>query len=445
MRTVPMLWAVLMLSGCAVGPVFAPPRIDLPDRYALIAPVSAPRAEDVRWWENFNDPVLNRLVDETLAGNLDLAEAQARLREAEALERRDGVLISGDGEINASAASRDAAEQANAEITANIGLAGEQRQRARGAAQRRAAAQLDELEARRSVLAELTIAYVDLRFAQRSLELLNQDLASRQRTLGDINTLLEAGETTQLDVLRAESLVTETRSQVPNLVASVVRQRNRISTLMGRPVGMIGVDLGYAGAQPDPHLTASPGVPADLLRARNDIRRAERLYAAAVSDLGAAEAARYPSLRLRGSILAPLHGGSSTESLLAGLTMPIFNQPALAASADAAKARVDQTYLQWRQSVLRAVEEVENAQANLQASIRTTREAQRLLDLNRRSLDLSRELLSSRGAITVLDVLDRERAVSDARALHARSLRDQAADFVSLRTALGQGHPFEIE
>lgn len=445
MRTAPMVWAVLMLSGCTVGPVFSPPTIDLPDRYALLAPVSEPRAEDIQWWQNFNDPVLNRLVDETLSGNLDLAEAQARLREAEALERRDGVLISGDGEVNASAASRSVAEQANAEITANIGLAGEQRWSAKGATQRREAAQLGELEARRSVLAELSIAYVDLRFAQRSLEILNQDLASRQRTLRDINTLLAAGETTQLDVLRAESLVSETRSQVPNLTAGVVRQRNRISTLLGQPVGMLDIDLGYAGAQPNPHLVAQPGAPADLLRARNDIRQAERLYAAAVSDLGAAEAARYPSLRLRGAILAPINGGSTTESLLAGLTMPLFNQPALAATADAAQARVNQTYLQWRQSVLSAVEEVENAQADLQSSISTTREAQRLLDLNRRSLDLSRELLSNRGAITVLDVLDRERAVSDARALQARSLRDQAVDFIILRTALGQGHAIETE
>jgi len=434
-----------MLSGCTVGPVFAPPKIDLPDRYALLAPVSEARAEDVQWWKNFNDPLLTRLVEETLSGNLDLAEAQARLREAEALARRDAVLISGDGEVNASGASRSAAEQANAEITADIGLAGEQRWRSKGAEQRREAARFDELEARRSVLAELSVAYVDLRFAQRSLEILNQDLQSRQRTLRDINTLLAAGETTQLDVVRAESLVSETRAQVPNLTAAVVRQRNRISTLMGRPVGMLDVDLGYRGSQPNPHLKAQPGAPADLLRARNDIRQSERLYAAAVSDLGVAEAARYPSLRLRGAILAPLHGGSTTRSLIAGLTMPLFNQPALAASADAAQARVNQAYLQWRKVVLVAVEEVENAQADLQASIATTREAQRLLDLNRQSLDLSRELLSNRGSITVLDVLDRERALSDARALHARSLRDQAVDYIILRTALGQGHPIEGE
>lgn len=445
MRTAHRIWAALMLSGCTVGPVFAPPQIALPDRYAVLAPVSPAAQEDLAWWRNFDDPVLNSLVEAALAGNLEIAEAQARLREAEALARRDAVLVSGDGEVTASGASRSSAEQATGEVSANIGLAGEQRRRAQAAERRREAAQFGELEARRAVLAELGIAYVDLRFAQRSLEIQNLDLRSRLRTLNDIRTLLDAGETTQLDLVRAESLVAETRARGPALSASVVRQRNRISTLLGQPVGMLAVDLGYGGSQPGPRLRGAPGVPADLLRARNDIRQAERLYAAAVSDLGAAEAARYPSLRLRGTITAPLNGGSSTESLIAGLVVPLFDQPALAATADAARARVNQAYLQWRSAVLSAVEEVENAQAGLQASIATTGEARRLLELNRESLDLSRDLLSSRGAITVLDVLDRERALSEARALLARSLRDQAVDYITLRTALGQGHTLDGE
>jgi multidrug efflux system outer membrane protein len=192
-------------------------------------------------------------------------------------------------------------------------------------------------------------------------------------------------------------------------------------------------------------MRAVTGVPADLLRARPDIRQTERLYAAAVSDLGAAEAARYPSLSLRGVISVPLGGGAGSESLAAGLNMPLLNQSALAASADAAKARVNLAYLAWQAAVLAAVEEVENAQANLHASGQVLAEAQGLVDLNRRALALSREVLTSRGAITVLDVLDRERTLSAARALVARSLRDQAADYIILQTVIGQGHLLAAE
>lgn len=439
MRNVPMIWAVLVLSGCGAGPVFTPPTINLPDRYSLIAPVSAPKDEDVQWWLHFNDPILTHLVEQGLTGNLDLAEAEARLREAEALARRDGVLLSGDGNLSVTGVSGDS-DQSNAGVTAKIGLAGERRWSAKAAGQRLESAQFNRVEAQRQILAEISIAYMDLRFFQRSRENSLKDLRSRQRTEHDLQTLLDAGEATQLDLVRARSLVVETQAAIPRLEAEIVRQRNRISTLLGVPVGTLNVDLGYRGSQPDAKLIAAPGVPADLLRARPDIRRAERLYAAAVSDVGAAEAARYPSLSLSGLITAPLSGGSNSETLVAGLSVPLFDQPGLIASADAAKARVQLSYLQWYRAVLSAVEEVENAQAALQASIETTRRTSKLVSLNRESLDLSRDLLKNRGAITVLDVLDRERSLSEAQNQLARTIRNQAVEYITLRVALGQGH-----
>ena len=125
----------------------------------------------------------------------------------------------------------------------------------------------------------------------------------------------------------------ETQSEIPQLDASIVQSRNRLSTLLGKPVGALPIDLGYRGAQPMPQNVAELGVPADLLRARPDIRQAERLYAAAVSDVGVADAARYPSLRLSGLITAPLGGGQDVTSFVAGLVMPVFNQPAAKAAS----------------------------------------------------------------------------------------------------------------
>jgi multidrug efflux system outer membrane protein len=387
------------------------------------------------WWQHFNDPLLAGLVDTALADNLDLATTNARLREAAAVARRDGNRLAGGADLGTSLS--DFGDSATLGVTAQIGLAGEERWRAAGAAQRLEAARFDVQSAQRSLLAELGVAYVDLRFSQASLVSRRQDLESRQRTLADVRRLLDAGLATQLDLLRAQSLVSETQAQIPALFATMVRQRNRISTLLGQPVGNLPVDLGYQGRQPAPAMRAVTGVPADLLRARPDIRQAERLYAAAVSDLGAAEAARYPSLSLRGTVTAPLQNG---QSLIAGLSMPLFNQPALAASVDAADARVDQAYLNWQRAVLSAIEEVENGQASLQASTAELAEARNLVDLNRRALDLSRNLLSTGGSITVLDVVDRERSLSDARLRLARSQRDQAINYIILQTVIGVGH-----
>ena len=433
MRSVAMIWAVLALSGCAVGPVFTPPEMALPDRYARLEPVSRASAADMRWWQHFNDPLLTHLVDTAVAGNVGLAEARARLDEAAAIARRDGNRLSGDADLTLS-------DEASLGVSAEIGLAGEQRWRAQGSAQRLEAAQFDAQAARRALLAEVGVAYVDLRFAQASLASRQQDLASRKQTLDEIRRLLDAGAATQLDLLRAQTLVSETTTQIPALTADVLRQRNRISTLLGHPVGSLPIDLNYPGTQPKPAMREVRGVPADLLRVRPDIRQAERLYAAAVSDMGAAQAARYPSLSLRGAVTAPLDGGDRGGTFMAGLAMPLFNQPALAASVDIADARVNQAYLRWQRAVLAAIEEVESAQADLQASVAEQAEAAHLVDLNRNALDLSRQLLTNRGTITVLDVLDRERALSVARAGLARSQRDQAIDYIVLQTVVGHGH-----
>ena len=206
----------------------------------------------------------------------------------------------------------------------------------------------------------------------------------------------------------------------------MIRQRNRLSTLVGRTVGDLGIDLTYPGNQPLPKSSGSLGVPADLLRLRPDIRQTERLYAAALADMTAAEAARYPTLSLNGVIRAPLSGGEASRSLAAGLTLPVFSQGALAADVRAANARADGALAQWRGVVLTAVEQVENALASLQAAYRSADAAKKSVALNTRTLALTRDLLETGGDVTVLDLLDRERDVSNARGSLAQSRRDVA-------------------
>lgn len=439
MRVASFLCAGLVLTACSVGPEYRPPTTDLPDRYSILAPVTKAGTSDLEWWRDFNDPVLDRLVARALSDNISIAEARERVAEAAAEARRAGVPLSGDGTTTVRDNSRGT-DTTSAGLSAAYNLAGRAIWAGRAASQRLDAAEIGVEEARRLLLAELGSTYIELRFLQESLTTRNQDLASRQRTLRDLNRKLELGEGTRLDTLRARALIFETQADIPQVGARIVQQRNRISTLLGVPVGSLGIDLGYTGAQPQPTGATVPGVPADLLRARPDIRIAERQYAAAVSDMGEAEAARYPSLTLSGAITAPLNGGSSTESLAAGLVLPVFDQPALAASADAAESRSRQAYLQWRRTVLLAVEQVENQLAALQAARQAVAASRQLVALNREALSVSRDLLAQGGNATVLDVIDRERSLSAARATHAADIRDLALAHVNLRTALGIGH-----
>lgn len=436
MRPFVLLGAGLALSGCTVGPVYQTPQETLPDRYSLLVPV--PDAADRVWWRAFQDPVLDQLVERALSESLSLAQAQQRIYEAEAAARRDGMRF--DVSTNLSVTSVfDGPDTAG--ISAGLGLDvfGGRQRRAEAALARLEAAQAGAEDATRLLMSELVLAYVQLRFSQQSILLRQKDLRSRRRTLRDISTLVDSGAATRLDRLRAQALVAETEARLPQLTADVARQRNRITTLLARPAGTLGVDLAHSGRQPAPAGLTAPGVPADLLRRRPDIRQAERLYAAAISEIGAAEAARFPSLSLNGDITSPLGGGAEVRSLSAGIVLPLLQQRELAGQADVARARANQAYLQWRLSVLTAVEEVENALAAIGASGQAVRAARKVVRFNEEALVLSRQLLDTSGQITVLDLLDRERAVSAAREELARALRDYAADYIALNISLGLG------
>ena len=301
--------------------------------------------------------------------NLSIKEAQARLRESAAnLRGASGAIWTGSGQVDGRFPDQGS-ESLDATLSGDINLAGEGRRRVESAKSRLEAAQLNGVEAQRQVLSELSSAYIDLRFFQSIRQTREQDIVSRQRTLRDIQTQLSSGEATRLDELRAKSLLTETRSEIPQINASIIQQQNRIAALLGTTKDSMPIDIRYHGRQPLPRQVAEIGVPADLLRARPDVRSAERAYAAAVSDVAAAKAARYPRLQLSGLISIPLDGGSSNSTLITGLILPVFNQPALAAEVDAADARVEQAYLQWRQAILGAIEEVENAQIQLSSSL----------------------------------------------------------------------------
>ncbi len=189
----------------------------------------------------------------------------------------------------------------------NLDPFGRERREADAALERLEAAQFNLKDAQLAVASEVMLAYVDLRFFQQALVFRMQDLKSRNASLEATRSLLQEGAATRLDEIRFEALVAETRAEIPGLSSDIKRQENRIATLLGTVPQNLDVDLRYAGEQPYPATIAEIGVPADLLRRRPDIRAAERNYAAAVSEVNAAEAARYPSLTLSG-ISRPVGG-----------------------------------------------------------------------------------------------------------------------------------------
>jgi multidrug efflux system outer membrane protein len=233
-------------------------------------------------------------------------------------------------------------------------------------------------------------------------------------------------------------------ADIPRLSSDITRQENRIATLLGTVPQNLRINLDYKGRQPYPAKISDVGVPADLLRRWPDIRVAERNYAAAVPEINAAEAARYPRLILTGDISTPLEGsGGNIRGAGAGLNVPVFNQPGLAAQVDVNTSRVAQAYLQWSQLVLASVADVETALTAVRRSREEVEVAQNSLRLNLEALELNQQLFTNSGTITVVDILDAERSVTAARTTLALATRGHATEVVTLYTALGIG--FEKE
>jgi len=429
---------VVALSACSIGQVYHSPTMQLPDRYARLAPLPVVPADQQDWWKSFHDPVLNQLIARGLSDSVTMAQAKARLAEAEALSRSAGNTVAGNLNLSVQKGSGTSVDETAGAL--GLSLSPGARSRAEAAMERLQAAGYGVQNARLTLLQNLAQDYIDLRFYQASLRQQYSDLASRRRTLHGIETLLSAGSATKLDKLRSQALIAQTETQIPQISAQIVKQSSRIATLLGVPAGALNIDLRGVGTQPLPRGQAALGVPADLVRRRPDIRQAERNYAAAVSDVNVAEAARYPSLTLSGQIVAPFDGAlKGSQSLGAGLVLPLFNQPGLAANVNVAQARADQAYQAWRLAVLSGVEQVSTALASVSASRRAVAMASYAVSLNTEALTLSRELLDSHGDVTVLDLLDRERAIADARSSLAQTRRAYATDFISLHVALGLG------
>ncbi|WP_170311781.1 efflux transporter outer membrane subunit [Sulfitobacter sabulilitoris] len=431
---------MVFVSGCAVGPEFSAPDISLPQQFSTKTAQAQPAMEG--WWRRFQDPALDQLVDRALRDNLTLAQAQARVAAAQAQATAVDPYLDVTGRVAAQTSDGvNSAGSSSQSVLGTLSFTGARARRIESANAALSAARNDADAARLTVLSNVIIAVIDLRFISASLALRQQDQARQQRSLRDIQVLRDNGAATVTEVTQAEALIAETQIDIANQTGELARQANRVSTLLGLPAGLGAVRPSTGARQPLPQGGAPQGIPADLIRNRPDIRAAEDRYRAAVADIGVAEAARYPSLSLTGSITARSGATDAPAGILgAAINIPVFDQGARRAEVNRREAVAFGALLDWRARVLLAVEDVETALATLDASSRALRAANRLTSLRQTALDQSRDLLGNQ-AITISDFLDREVALSQARAARARARRDLAVNYVLLQIAQGAQRP----
>ncbi len=447
---------VILLSSCVAGPDHQPPETALPLKYSETTAQSNADVGFNRWWESFRDKRLTALVEQGIAQNLDVLQAMERIQAAQST-----VVAAGAGRLpqvgagaQATLAGTDGSFIRNSTsektVSANIGtswlldLFGEYRRSVESANASLDAAYNDIGVARLAYLSDLAASYIDARFFQEALVQTRISLASRRSTLKLTEDTRQAGSASSLDVVQAEGLVNQTLAELPPLEAGFHRAANHIATLLGLPAASITDSLIKGATQPVAHYSIKTGVPADLIRNRPDIRKAERLLAAATADIGVAEAQLYPSIRLGGTInggrlvTSTATGGLTGWSFGPEINLPIFNGGALRANVEIAKSVSAQQYLAWKQTVLNAVEEVENALVALRQDAQTAAAQRRVVQSYEQALSLARESYRG-GATTILDVLDAERNLSIGRLSLAQAIRNLARDYVTLNVAVGGG------
>jgi NodT family efflux transporter outer membrane factor (OMF) lipoprotein len=464
---------LLVLAGlgavdCTVGPNYRKAEPNTPAEWSrreatatTVTNASAP-GDLGQWWRRLNDPLLSELVDEAQRQSLDLRKAQARLREARA---RLGIASAGrypsvgasvsasrsgsiDGPSSPTGGSTSiAGSQFNAGFDASweLDLFGGVRRgvEAAQADQESSVASLDD--ARVSLVAEVASNYVAVRSLQIRLEIARTNLSSQSETLELTELRAQAGLVSSQDVEQARSNREQTLAQIPNLETSLAEAEHRLDILLGKMPGTLHARLSAAGTLPQMPSQVAVGIPADTLRQRPDLRGAERKLAAETARVGVAEAARYPSFKLSGSVglevLAQGATGNSTGisySLLGGLTAPIFNAGRLKNQVEAQDAVREQAEVTYQQTVLTALGDVENALVALARNRERSEALARAAEASRTAAQLARQRYSA-GVIDFQSVIDTERTVLSVQDSLASTRADEVLALIRLYKALGGG------
>lgn len=452
---------VALLGACTVGPDYQPPVTQSPDTWSAPLPDTQAAAETdaatlASWWQHFDDPLLERLVEHALTASPDLRSARARVREARAARAQTRAawfptLQAGFSRTqnHASDATGRAQEsrsyRSGLDVGWEIDLFGGTRRASEAAEADLQAARADLQAVRVSLAAEVALEYVNLRRLQEQLTIARHNLDTQAETAQIAQWRAMAGLASTLDAEQAISAREQTRARVPAIETSLAQSRHRLATLLADPGETILAELVTPGPVPLPRWQLAVGIPADTLRRRPDVRSAERRLAAANARIGVATAARFPSLSLSGTLglqassLAGLDAhDADVWSLGSSLAATLFDGGRLRRETDIRTALQEQALASWENTVLGALEETGNALAALDGSEREREALNTAASAARNAALLARSQYEV-GLIDFATLLLAERTRLDAENSLAAARADSAATMIQLYKALGGG------
>ncbi len=463
----------LFLVGCMVGPDFVKPSAPEPSNWLAAADqrVKTDPAQAKEWWTLFNDPILASLVDAAYRKNLTLQIAGFRVLEARA---RLGIAV-GDlypqqqqarGDLLAIGTSKNAfgslpgdRDFTEASIGFDAAWEVDLWGKFRRAVESEKANHLASIASYGDVLVTLTAdvarAYILLRTFEERMATAQRNVEIQQRSLDIAQVRYNAGAATELDVLQAQSLLEDTRAQIPRFQAGIRQAKNALAIFTGRLPGAIDIEVSENGGIPEVPAVVAVGIPADLMRRRPDIRFAEYRLAAQSALVGVAKADLYPHFALLGSVglraaqsnltasgdsnLGDFFGSSSLEYFVGpSFRWDLFNYGRIKNQVRVEQARMRQTEVLYQETVLRAHQEVEDALVRFLKKQDETAFLKKSVAAAQRSVDLS--LIQYReGLVDYQRVLDSQRFLSQEQDLLTEARGAMLIDLIAVYKALGGG------
>lgn len=483
-RFTPTLTLLALLTGCSVGPDYQQPAPQTPGSWhdsanSRVASRTRSDAVNPRWWTTFHSPQLNSLIERAIAGNLSLQQTVLRIAGArEQINQARGAFFPAvNGNVQATRQqlglkgeleSHDVYSQLDEVDPAlrgalgpltqpinlyqgsfdaqwEIDLWGKVRRQVEAANAQRQAAIEQRNDALVSLEAEVARAWLQLRGAQSIIATLNTQITSAQETLELTQNRQQGGLAPQLDVENARAQLGNLEAQLPQYQAQERQAMNGLAILLGKTPGSLDSEL--RRAQPLPALPdiVATGIPSTLARRRPDVREAEANLHAATAQVGVSVAQLFPDLTLSGQF-----GMRNSEadwlddwsshfySFGPQVSIPLFQGGRLVSSVKLARAQQGAAVLAYRQTVLTALGDVENALV----SYRTDQQREAGLDKTIEASENAFNLASDsyrQGMATFIDVLDAQRQLSQAEQQRAQARVQSSLDLVALYKALGGG------
>ena len=461
-RVVATSVALFALTGCAaVGPNYKRPEMNVPTQFR--GGDTAPAAlADTPWWEIFDDPALQKLVRESLANNLDLKIASARVLESRAVAGIAASYLYPTVGVGFGFTSQQVSRLAEPPISKEdqpdrvynnwpltgslsweIDLFGRLRREKEAALARYFATE----EGRRSIIitlvADVTATYFFIRELDYEIQIARRTVTLNDETVAYYQRRLEGGVSNRLEVDQAKANRALTASTIPDLERQRAVAENALSVLLGRSPG--GIEAGRPVNEQRMPPAVPAGLPSKLLERRPDVVQAEQLLVAANADVGAAKALFYPTISLTGtlgslsgSLANILRPDAIVWSIGAGLLQPIYNGGRIQQNFDASQARYQSAFAQYQKAALNAYREVADSLVTIQKLAERRAELQPGVDALRDATQLARSRYDN-GLSTYLEVLIADQQLFAQELELARVIGQQLRAVSQLYRSLGGG------